>query len=446
MDNQGIMALAAQGRGGDTILAHLRPGEVVLPPEVLEPSLVKQLEKKLQDKGFEYSALVAGDEDVSINPATGLPEFGLFSKLKKGVSKLWKKVKKVVEPVAKVARFIPGPWQIPANAYLVGKTAINVAKGDQDFKALLREGVKTFAFTNIGFKDGKLSIPEGSKIGGRARDFLGSKFGGTETVPGGESVTVKSGDTLSKIAADTGTTVEQLAQANNIADPNMIQVGQTLKVPGGTPSGPFARIRQGIATLRGEGDQVAQGQQKEGFLGRMFPGLSGSFYDDVLGIDPSGGGIFGSVKDSFDPTKGGIDPRLLAASIAYGKAVERAAEKEAKGMTDIRDSLRPDLAAPQVYGGGLGGFNLGFAEGGEVLDMRDGGESEGPGTGTSDDIPAMLSDGEFVMTAKAVRNAGSFDIAPGNGGIMQLVPSGEPSREKGSDNMMTLMKYLEGVA
>ena len=94
----------------------------------------------------------------------------------------------------------------------------------------------------------------------------------------------------------------------------------------------------------------------------------------MLGIDPSGGGIFGSIKDSFDPAKGGIDPRLLAASIAYGKAVERAAEKEAKGMTDIRDTFRSDLAAPQVYGGGLGGFNLGFAAGGEVLDMRDGGE------------------------------------------------------------------------
>tara|TARA_R110002096_G_scaffold279704_1_gene473933 strand:- start:90 stop:434 length:345 start_codon:yes stop_codon:yes gene_type:complete len=30
----------------------------------------------------------------------------------------------------------------------------------------------------------------------------------------------------------------------------------------------------------------------------------------------------------------------------------------------------------------------------------------GPGTGTSDDIPAMLSNGEFVFTAKAVKNAG----------------------------------------
>lgn len=38
-----------------------------------------------------------------------------------------------------------------------------------------------------------------------------------------------------------------------------------------------------------------------------------------------------------------------------------------------------------------------------------GGEIVGPGTGTSDSIPARLSDGEFVMTARAVRNAGGGD-------------------------------------
>ena len=36
-----------------------------------------------------------------------------------------------------------------------------------------------------------------------------------------------------------------------------------------------------------------------------------------------------------------------------------------------------------------------------------GGEVKGPGSGTSDSIPAMLSDGEFVMTAQAVKNAGN---------------------------------------
>jgi hypothetical protein len=56
------------------------------------------------------------------------------------------------------------------------------------------------------------------------------------------------------------------------------------------------------------------------------------------------------------------------------------------------------------------------------------GPINGPGTGTSDSIPAMLSDGEFVFTAKAVRNAG--------GG----------SRRKGAKRMYALMKKLEGGA
>ena len=54
-----------------------------------------------------------------------------------------------------------------------------------------------------------------------------------------------------------------------------------------------------------------------------------------------------------------------------------------------------------------------YAEGGGVLDLQKGGESVGPGTGTSDSIPAMLSDGEFVMTAKAVRGAGGGDRREG---------------------------------
>jgi hypothetical protein len=53
------------------------------------------------------------------------------------------------------------------------------------------------------------------------------------------------------------------------------------------------------------------------------------------------------------------------------------------------------------------------------------GQISGPGTETSDDIPAMLSDGEFVMTAGAVRGAG-------NG-----------SRREGAKKMYALMHQLE---
>jgi len=47
-----------------------------------------------------------------------------------------------------------------------------------------------------------------------------------------------------------------------------------------------------------------------------------------------------------------------------------------------------------------------MAQGGTSEFPRKTGEISGPGTGTSDSIPAMLSDGEFVMTAKAVKGAG----------------------------------------
>jgi hypothetical protein len=55
-----------------------------------------------------------------------------------------------------------------------------------------------------------------------------------------------------------------------------------------------------------------------------------------------------------------------------------------------------------------------------------GGEVVGPGTGTSDSIPARLSDGEFVMTADAVQNAGG-----GN-------------RDLGAARMYDMMRRFEG--
>jgi hypothetical protein len=54
------------------------------------------------------------------------------------------------------------------------------------------------------------------------------------------------------------------------------------------------------------------------------------------------------------------------------------------------------------------------ARGGEMQNFpRRMGAISGPGTETSDDVPAMLSDGEFVMTARAVRGAGGGDRREG---------------------------------
>lgn len=47
---------------------------------------------------------------------------------------------------------------------------------------------------------------------------------------------IQSGDNLSKIAKQYGTTVDALAKANNIADPNKIFAGQSLNIPSATPA------------------------------------------------------------------------------------------------------------------------------------------------------------------------------------------------------------------
>jgi hypothetical protein len=71
----------------------------------------------------------------------------------------------------------------------------------------------------------------------------------------------------------------------------------------------------------------------------------------------------------------------------------------------------------------------GAQDGGDISYFpRRNGAIAGPGTETSDDIPAMLSDGEFVMTAKAVRGAG-------NG-----------SRKQGMQNMYSMMRNFEANA
>ena len=59
--------------------------------------------------------------------------------------------------------------------------------------------------------------------------------------------TVKKGDTLSAIAKQHGTTYQEIAKANNIADPNKIYVGQTLNI-GGTTTQPNTSDGSSAAT------------------------------------------------------------------------------------------------------------------------------------------------------------------------------------------------------
>jgi hypothetical protein len=139
---------------------------------------------------------------------------------------------------------------------------------------------------------------------------------------------------------------------------------------------------------------------------------------------------------------------LASLAALYGLATKKAAEKTEGGLTDIRASRRPDLVAQPVFQGFDVGIRPGMAKGGlspELfeLDFRKvGGPTIGIGTGTSDDIPAMLSDGEYVMTADANNGAGGFKISKTTDSIT-LIPNGKPDREKGAKNLGMLMDMFE---
>jgi len=168
-------------------------------------------------------------------------------------------------------------------------------------------------------------------------------------------------------------------------------------------------------------------------LGEGLPSPSGLALPALLGY---------MAYDSAKDRKGGIalTPQVMMDSLGRYQL----ASDMGTGGTRAEFGLGPKPSVLNVAGGGEINRQY-FSEGGIAeLDMRDGGESAGPGTGTSDDIPAMLSDGEYVMTAKATKGAGAFDLSKSDSGIT-LVKTDNPDRERGVANMRELMNIFEEI-
>ncbi len=553
------IALAAEGRGDDTALAHLRPGEVVLPPEAFEdPEFERVVQQRFEELDIDPHQAVVGLGIASLNPITGLEEFGFFKKIAKSVKKV---VKKVVKPLAKVAQFIPGPWQPIAALANKAFTVYDVAKGRANPLALLtvagpaatggsigsnisnitKAGGGNF-FSGLGagltgtgaaLKSGignLISSPVDTLFGGAAGNkgipglLKTATYSGEAMVPGAaatgsvlnpgqlpgaptgmvgrglttaaglggagmagapEQYQIQSGDTLSQIAQQYGVSVEEM-MANNphITDPNMIIAGQMLNVPGGQMmAGTGAAAGTGgIGGLISGGG--ADGVGNYGVVGDLLGGFT-----DKLGITNyggaaggagaagGGGGGFGGKdlaamglagllgKLAYDEAKNskGVAQTPLTSMNAAGRyniEAEIARRTGGEAPNPVEFGLLPANTFPTLSGGrptpppteaeGMryGGPVMAYADGGNVSMeefQRMVGDIEGPGTEVSDDIPAMLSDGEFVMTGQAVRGAGAFEMKK-DGGIITLEPLGEESREKGTKLMYDMMKLFRDFA
>jgi uncharacterized protein YneF (UPF0154 family) len=119
---------------------------------------------------------------------------------------------------------------------------------------------------------------------------------------------------------------------------------------------------------------------------------------------------------------GMTDIQIRGAMDQYG--VDPARMASATGMPLEQIQQRYNAAAAPTAFMNMGGIAT-LARGGYP---RRTGQISGPGTEKSDSIPAMLSDGEFVLTAKAVRGAD---------------PTGKGSRRAGAKQMYKLMHQLE---
>ena len=488
------------GRMNDTTLGHLSEGEAVIPAEVLEanPQAAQSLDETMMQMGIDPDSRIVDTTGeisgiASINPETGLQEFGIgsaFQKLRR----------KVLKPVAKVAAVIPGPWQAPAVIYNKAESVYNIAKGEGGIGDLMTIGAggsqkvfgKDGAISNlgkanfgaeagfmdslksIGSVDGKFApIQYGRDIAKTYRDdqvggYFGLLGGGEQPLPEEiqafdnyetgevEYVNTRTGKTLS------AQEVKALQQGGT--NPLIKAIGDRIGLGG----------RSGLEDAYGTGVQV----DKDGKVINTGSSSGGMGMMGKLGIAGLAGLIGKLAYEEAKDQKGvpltpltQMDPLgryNIEAEIARRTGAEMPSRVEfgltPEGMPALSGG-RPTVTEGMVYQppekrmmarGGIMAFADGgvvaMAEGGDMdvainveeFPVRDG-QINGAGTETSDDIPAMLSDGEFVMTAKAVRGAGSFDVN-NNNGILTLTPNGEPTRDSGTRVMYKLMEHFGNVA
>jgi hypothetical protein len=176
-------------------------------------------------------------------------------------------------------------------------------------------------------------------------------------------------------------------------------------------------------------------------------GFSGPTGTELLEQDPGRYGVTpGGASSEYFASYPGMAPTQVGygpSNIYYNQSGYAPSQaRSGQGVFSLRPPMLRELdlrgyspmgiagLAPRRYN--MGGFVPGYKKGGSPTRMSDyprrTGAINGPGTSTSDSIPAMLSDGEFVFTADAVRGAG--------GG----------SRREGARKMYAMMKALERKA
>jgi hypothetical protein len=356
-----VSSIGGLGRYEDTYIVHAAEGETVVPMEVFNknPVLKERLFESMRDMGIEPERYVVGNELNSINPITGQPEFFLKN-IGKFINRVMPGDSEKFLPLA--AGFIPGLSTLAAAGVGAGIGAASAAGRDED----LLMGALTGGLMGGGTR--ALTGRYGPKtLFGKDFAFARDAKGAIDAAKYKELIggTLQS-DLTSGLSGIFGTKDKSVINETVFSD----AIGR------GVPEADAYKIARDAVTGKGIGG-----------LGTLQAlGLG-------LGATTLLGNMIGKPEDAAVDRSKIYEPE---------KTDEFAFNPNMEFRRPIPES---PIVAPD--------FDPTFAAEGGVMDLRQGGESEGPGTGTSDDIPAMLSDGEFVMTAKAVRGAGGGDRREG---------------------------------
>jgi hypothetical protein len=424
-----VSDIGGLGRYEDTYIVHAAEGETVVPMEVLNnnPILKERLFETMRDMGIQPERYIVGSEFNSINPLTGQPEFFLkkiFKRLKKAVRDVGSRARKTAADISGYAAPIVGAMYGPAAGALAG--------------GILGQ----YKRENPGDKNQALQMA-----------IRGGISGLTSNLAQGQNLltgTGMSGGTIGQAGAfrnpvDIGR--EQLARfgigdsggGGGGIDTDRIDLGtDTATATGGNP---YSSVEIGSKELSEPFvDSFGYGGTKANFnIANILKNPSPteirsmrSFVDlkDIYGADEA----MIKVADMYKLTPAKVSALVGAATYGTQLVMDKmgGGDDDDDGTTTAGYEINPILEG--IFSGGSSGdlyydypSAIQAAEGG-IMDLQDGGESTGPGTGTSDSIPAMLSDGEFVMTAKAVRGAGGGD------------------RREGARKMYEMMDNLERTA
>ena len=75
ISRRGLVAAEKAGRGGDRVLGHLTPGELVVPKSCQTPELMELFARAAHGAGLDPNRFIVGSPEASRNPRTGLEEF-----------------------------------------------------------------------------------------------------------------------------------------------------------------------------------------------------------------------------------------------------------------------------------------------------------------------------------------------------------------------------------